>query len=111
MQASPTNSDAELDLVRLLYAAKGPDAARQELVARINAGGEVFPYQIALAEFDFSQGNFADSGTTLENLASQASFNRASSHSADQACGNGPQREKIDAAEALVSEVLTQGQP
>ena len=59
VQENPTNSEAELDLVRLLYAAKGPISARQELVARINAGGEVFPYQIALANFDFSQGNFA----------------------------------------------------
>ena len=51
VQENPTNSEAELDLVRLLYAAKGPDAARNELIARINAGGEIFPYQIALGRF------------------------------------------------------------
>ena len=73
VEENPTNSEAELDLVRLLYAAKGPAAARQELVARINAGGEVFPYQIALADFDFSQGNFAEAEQRIQNLVSHAS--------------------------------------
>ena len=72
VQENPTNSEAELDLVRLLYAAKGPAAAREELVARINAGGEIFPYQIALADFDFSQGKFAEAEQQIQNLVSQA---------------------------------------
>ena len=51
VQENPANSEAELDLVRLLYAAKGPDAARNELIARINAGGEIFPYQDRIGRF------------------------------------------------------------
>jgi tetratricopeptide (TPR) repeat protein len=69
--AASTNSadvNAELDLVNLLGATKGPAAARTELVARINAGGSVFPYQIALAKLDFVQGNVADSTKLLEQL-------------------------------------------
>ena len=73
VQENPTSSEAELDLVRLLYAAKGPGAARNELVARINAGGEIFPYQIALADFDFSQGNFAEAEQQIQNLVSHSS--------------------------------------
>ena len=41
--ANPDDTNAELQLVNLLGAVKGPAAARAELVARINAGGNVFP--------------------------------------------------------------------
>ena len=61
---NPTDNNAEFELVSLLYAVKGPDAARAELVARINAGGHAFPYQIALAKLDIAQGKVAD-GTGL----------------------------------------------
>ena len=91
VQENPSNSEAELDLVRLLYAAKGPVAARQELIARINAGGEVFPYQIALADFDFSQRNFAEAEQQIQNLLSHTSSKGTNSCCADQACGNGLQ--------------------
>src|SRR5262249_32521357 len=67
--ASPADVDAGLDIVRFLQTTKGPDAARHELLNLINAGGEVFPYQIALAEFDLGQGNMADSIKLLEKLA------------------------------------------
>ena len=64
--SDPNNSEAELELIHLLYTVMGPAPARQELVAGIDAGGDVFPYQIALAEFDFVQGNFVESFELLE---------------------------------------------
>jgi tetratricopeptide (TPR) repeat protein len=106
IQASPANSEAELDLVRLLYAAKGPAAAKQELVARISAGGEVFPYQIALAEFSFSQGDFAESERLLQNLASHASSSEQAFAAQVKLAEMDIKRKKIDAAAALVSEIL-----
>ena len=66
--ASPGDTDAELELVDLLGAVKGPASAREELVARIGAGGSVFPYQIALAKRDFQQGNLDDSVKLLQQL-------------------------------------------
>jgi tetratricopeptide (TPR) repeat protein len=66
--ANPTNTGAELNVVRFLNAVKGSSAARQELVLRINAGGDVFAYQMALADLDFAQGKFADSVALLEGL-------------------------------------------
>ena len=67
--ANPANSATALDLIRFLYTIKkAPAAARQELNARINAGGEVFPLQIALAEMDFAEGNLTDGKRLLENL-------------------------------------------
>jgi tetratricopeptide (TPR) repeat protein len=69
--ANPGNSAAALDLIRFLYTIKqAPAAARQELNARINAGGEVFPLQIALAEMDFAEGQLGDGKRLLENLVS-----------------------------------------
>jgi tetratricopeptide (TPR) repeat protein len=72
--ANPANSEAALDLVRFLYAIKrSPAAARQELNARINAGGEVFPYQIALADMDIAEGKPTDGRHLLEDLVSAES--------------------------------------
>ena len=106
IEANPNNSEAELNLVGFLYATKGPAAAKQELVARINAGGEVFPYQIALADFDFNQGNFADAEKLIQNVMSHAG-------SAEQALAAQAtlaemyfKNNKVDAAESLVSEIL-----
>src|SRR5262245_11238262 len=66
---NPTSSDAKLDVVRFLHPVKGPDAARQELVALIDAGGEVFPYQLALAELDYTQGKVSESLALLDELS------------------------------------------
>ena len=67
--ANPSDSGAALDLVRFLYTIKkSPAAARQELNTRINAGREVFPYQMALADIDFAEGNLTDGRQLLENL-------------------------------------------
>jgi len=66
--ANPDDINTELQLVNLLGTINGPAAARNELLARINAGGQVFPYQIALAKFDFAQGNVADSTKLLQQL-------------------------------------------
>jgi tetratricopeptide (TPR) repeat protein len=69
--ANPADSAAALDVVRFLYAIRrAPAAARQELIARINAGGEVFPFQIALAEMDFAEGNLTGGRQLLEKLIS-----------------------------------------
>jgi pentatricopeptide repeat protein len=66
--ANPENSGAELDVVRFLNGVKGLAVAREELVTRIKAGGDVFPYQMALADVDFAQGKFDDSVALLDGL-------------------------------------------
>jgi len=67
--ADPANAQAGLDVVRFLQATKGDDAARQELVARGSGSGNVFPYQIALAEFYAARGKTADAIQLLESIA------------------------------------------
>src|SRR5262249_4136100 len=55
--AKPSDMTAGLNLVGFLLQFKGPTAARQELVARINnAGEQKSKYQLALADFDLRQG-------------------------------------------------------
>lgn len=106
--ANPTNTEAELDLVRFLNGTKGPAAARQELVARINAGGDVFHYQIVLADFDFAQGKFADAEQLVRNLLSHASSSEQTIAAQVKLAEMDFKRSKFDAAEALVSEILRQ---
>jgi len=104
--ADPKNSEAGLDLIRFLYAVRGPVPARQELVARINAGGEIFPYQMALAEFDFAQGSVTDSFKLLETLASNASSPEQALMAKIKLAEMNLSRKNIDAADALVSDIL-----
>ncbi len=68
VKANPDDVNAELQLVGLLASVKGANDARAELTARIGAGGNVFPYQIALAKFDYAQGRPADTIKRLEQL-------------------------------------------
>lgn len=71
--ADPTNVETELDLIRLLQTIKGPVAARQELVALINAGGNTFPYQLLLAQLALVQGNSSEGIGLLKKLVSSES--------------------------------------
>ena len=62
---SSSDPAAVLDLVRFLFAVKrAPAEARKELNARINAGGDTFQFQMALAEMDAEEGR-SDEGEQL----------------------------------------------
>ena len=69
--AHPDDSKVVLEFVGLLSTIRGPAAARDELAARIKAGGDVFPYQMALADFDFASDNFDNSRAVLEGIISK----------------------------------------
>lgn len=71
-KANSTDSKAGLDLVRFLNLAKGPDIARSELEERIKTGGDVFDYQIALAELHFGQNRMDEAVRSLQSLANTA---------------------------------------
>jgi cellulose synthase operon protein C len=70
--STPTDSKAGMDLIRFLVSVKGAKVGRDELNARIKAGGDVFDYQIALAELDFAEGNSTAAAQSLQNLAGAA---------------------------------------
>jgi cellulose synthase operon protein C len=104
--AYPNNPEFELDLVHLIFATEGPAAARAELVTRINAGGDVFPYQTALAEFDFAQGNLADSFKLLQTLASNSSSPKQALAAKLELADLELQSKNVPAADALIADIL-----
>jgi cellulose synthase operon protein C len=104
--ADPTNSESQLDLVRLLNATKGATAAQQELVALINAGGSTFPYQVALAQLEFAQGKFSESTALLKTLILDAGSPDHVLAAQINLAEVYLSQKQTDAAEAIVSDVL-----
>ena len=107
-QSNIKNSDAELDLVRFLYKVKGYAVAHQELAARINAGGDVFPYQMALADLDYAHGNVADAVKLLEVLAKDPNSPEHSHAAKIKLAEINIANKNIDAANAILADVLRQ---
>ena len=103
--ANPTDVNVEGELVNFLASQNGLGAARAELVTRINAGGQVFPFQIALAKLDFAQGNVAESTKLLEDLIKTSSPSDAITARTTLAQMY-MARNNVAAAEPLLSEIL-----
>ena len=106
-KAEPKNTEAELDLVRFLMAVKGPGPARQELLDRISAGGDIFPYQLALADFDYAQGHFDDSSKLLETLANDKNAPEHALTAKIKLAEMNLAKHNIDAADAIVADILS----
>ena len=104
--ASPTDIEAGRDLIRFMRETKGPAAARQEVIARINAGAQVFPYQIMLAEFDLAQGNVTDGIKLLEKLAESADSPDHALTAKTKLAEFHLSKKDLEAAKTLVAEVL-----
>ena len=104
--ADPKNSQLALELIRFLFVTKGPAAARDEILARINAGGEIFPYQLALAELEYDQGKVQDSFALLQKLISAGPATQTAT--AQVMLAELDLRQKNpDAAEKLVDDILS----
>ena len=99
----PTDAEAALDVARFLNMVKGPAAARQELMARINAGGQVFQFQLALAELHFVEGHFKDAEQLLESIANRASSRAQALTAQVKLAEMQLSRKNVDAADALVT--------
>jgi tetratricopeptide (TPR) repeat protein len=104
--ARPGDVEAALDVARYINMIKGPAAARQELRARINAGGQVFPFQIALAELHFAEGNYNDAVELLEMLAGNASSRAQALTAQVKLAEMHLNRKKVDAAGELLAKIL-----
>lgn len=104
--ADPANSVVELEFVRFLLATKGAAAARQELDARIKAGGTVFPFQMALADLDALNGDFPAGSQLLEKLISSAASPADANAARAKLAAMQLSRKNIPAAEALIADIL-----
>jgi tetratricopeptide (TPR) repeat protein len=71
--ANPSDSKAGLDLARFLNVVKGPAVARVELEKRIKDGGDIFDYQLALAELNIVQNKTSEATELLQTLANTGS--------------------------------------
>ena len=105
-RANPADTKTELELVSLLAAIKGPDAARDELLTRIKTGTGAFPYQIALAQFDSTQGRAEDSIKLLQQLIAHASSTDETLLAKNTLANLYLSQNNIAAAEPLVTEIL-----
>jgi cellulose synthase operon protein C len=105
--ANSSDPGAVLDLVQFLYAIKRDTvAARQELNARIGAGGDVFAYQMALVNMDFSEGNIAVGKQLLESLINSGGSPENARTATITLAQMYLSSRNLDASEKLANEVL-----
>ena len=104
--ANPADSQAGLNVVRFLNGTKGPLAAREELAARIKAGGDVFDYQMALAELGFTEGKIDESTKLLQQLIEGAGSADRKVTAKMKLAEIYVSKSNFSAAEPLIAEVL-----
>ena len=106
IDANPGDSKIVLDLVRFLNLVKGPDVARSELETRIKAGGDVFDYQVALAELNFTQNKLTEATQALQTLANTAPTPDKKLAAQVKLAEMYVNKAKIADAEPLISEII-----
>ena len=104
--AAPTDTKAGMNLVRFLLATKGAKVVRDELSARIKRGGDVFDYQVALADLDFAEGDIASAAQSLKGLAGSASTPERKLLAQTKLAEMYVNKGNFAAAEPIVAEIL-----
>ena len=107
MRSINDNKDVELELVRLLFATKGPAAAKAELADRIKAGGDIFTFQMAMAELDYGQHDYDDSFKLLRQLAADTSAADHALAAKIELAQFYLDQKNTDQAEKLIGEILS----
>jgi len=108
--AAPSDPKAGLNLVRFLATVKGSRAAKDELDARIKAGGDVFDYQIAAAGLDFAGGQVQQAADQLKKLADAAATPERKLQAQGKLAEMYVAKNDIAAAEPLIAEILQKDQ-
>src|SRR5260221_6046570 len=106
IEADPQDSKAGLDLIRFLNSVKGAEAALAELDARIKAGGDVFDYQLALAQFEAGHGKVDDAMQLLQTLATSAAAPARKATAQLKIAELYLAKGNVAAAEPLIAEIL-----
>ena len=104
--ASSTNSKAGLDVVRFLASFRGASAAKDELLAKIKAGGDVFPYQMTLVDLEYLQGNYDEAVSVLNGVIKANSSSEHTLAAKDKLAQIAVSRNDVAAAEPIIAEVL-----
>jgi Tfp pilus assembly protein PilF len=66
--ANPADTKSQLNLVRFLITFKSAKAGQDELERLINGGGDIFDYQMMLADLDSAQGKVSEGAELLQSL-------------------------------------------
>jgi tetratricopeptide (TPR) repeat protein len=106
IDANPGDSKLVLELVRFLNLVKGQDVARSELESRIKAGGDVFDYQLALAELNFVQNKMDDATKSLQALINTVVAPDKKLAAQVKLAEMYVSKANVAAAEPLISEIL-----
>ena len=104
--AAPSDSKTGMELVRFLLSFKGANAAKDELTARIKAGGDAFSYQMALVDLDYAQGAVADSTALLDTLIKTASTPEHVLEAKVRLAEIDVSRKDFSAAEPIIEDIL-----
>jgi pentatricopeptide repeat protein len=104
--SNPKDSKAGLDLVRFLGTVKGANAAQVELEARVKAGGDIFDYQLALAELYFAQAKTAEATELLQGLANNANTPERKLAAQVKLAETYVNKSNFAAAEPIIADVL-----
>jgi tetratricopeptide (TPR) repeat protein len=104
--ARPADHEAALDVARYLLETKGAAAARVEVQSRAGAGGDVFHYQLALADLYTIEGNAAAAEQLLEKLAAGAKSGEQALSARAKLAELHLRSNKLDAAASIVSSIL-----
>jgi cellulose synthase operon protein C len=104
--ANPADSRAALDVARFLASYRGAGAAKDELSAKIKAGGDVYPYQIMLVDLDFVEGNYDEAIGILNGIIKDASSPEHILAAKDKLAQIAISRNDLTAAAQVVADVL-----
>lgn len=106
LDVNPNDKKAVLDLVRFLNTAKGPQVARAELENRIKLGGDVFDYQLALAEIDVAQGRTDHAIKLLQTVMSSVTATDRKTTTQLKLAEIYVGRNDVPAAEPIIAQII-----
>ena len=102
----PDDKSAALDVVRFLNTFKGTEAAKAELTARIEQGGDVFQYKLALAQLHMTGGKLDDATQLLKKVIEEEGDAKNGIIARNRLAQLLLSRRKSDEAEKVVAEIL-----
>jgi tetratricopeptide (TPR) repeat protein len=105
-ESDPADSEAALDVARFLNSFRGPQAAEEELKSRIQAGGDIFGYQMLLANLYVARDQEDQGVAILERVIKEDAAPNNVLAAKIRLAEINLAAKKLDAASGLVAEIL-----